>query len=109
MFSSQGPGKACSVGPVQTTSRQQDWARTVEGEEEKIIRVERRTVGRNILPWNLLFFSLIGRAKNSRTAPTTVLIIMYTYLIILARHYAEFLNKIDLLVGCGKILYIFIR
>lgn len=35
--------------------------------------------------------------------------IMYTYLIILARHYAEFLNKIDLLVGCGKILYIFIR
>lgn len=37
------------------------------------------------------------------------LFIMYTYLIILARHYAEFLNKIDLLVGCGKILYIFIR
>lgn len=35
--------------------------------------------------------------------------IMYTYLIILARHYAEFLNKIDLLVACGKILYIFIR
>lgn len=54
MFSSQGPGKACSVGPVQTTSRQQDWARAVEGEEEKIIRLERRTVGRNILPWNLL-------------------------------------------------------
>lgn len=37
------------------------------------------------------------------------LFIMYTYLIILARHYAEFLNKIVLLVGCGKILYIFIR
>lgn len=68
MFSSQGPGKACSVGPVQTTSRQQDWARAVEGEEEKIIRVERRTVGRNILPWNLLFFSLIGRAKQSNSA-----------------------------------------
>lgn len=67
MFSSQGPGKACSVGPVQTTSRQQDWARTVEGEEEKIIRVERRTVGRNILPWNLLFL-LIGRAKQSDSA-----------------------------------------
>lgn len=106
MFSSQGPGKACSVGPVQTTSRQQDWARTVEGEEETIIRVERRTVGRNILPWNLLFYQL--DVQNSQTAPTTVLI-MYTYLIILARHYAEFLNKIDLLVGCGKILYIFIR
>lgn len=67
MFSSQGPGKACSVGPVQTTSRQQDWARAVEGEEEKIIRLERRTVGRNILPWNLLFL-LIGRAKQSDSA-----------------------------------------
>lgn len=57
----------------------------------------------------LIIFSLIGRAKQSNSAIYAFLLCIPTYLIILARHYAEFLNKIDLLVGCGKILYIFIR